>query len=66
MVAIDQFEFSRWHMKVHTLARGNQAMNDAWNEIVQTDTSVQPRLERLQEEVVQIVRDEGFEPTTPS
>lgn len=66
MVAIDQFEFSRWHMKVHTLARGNQAMSDAWNEIVQTDTSVQPRLERLQEEVVQIVRDEGFEPTTPS
>ena len=62
-VAVEQFEFSRWHMKVHTLARAAQAMQDAWNEVVQTDTDVSKRLNKLQDEVVQIVREEGFEPT---
>ncbi len=64
-VAIDQFEFSRWHMRFHTLARGEQALKDAWNECVQTDVNVADRLGQLQEEAIEIVRDAGFEPTLP-
>ena len=66
MVAIDQFEFSRWHMRFHTLARGEAALKEAWNECVQTDVNVQDRLEQLQEEAIEIIRDAGFEPTLPS
>ncbi|MAS33914.1 MAG: hypothetical protein CL610_07900 [Anaerolineaceae bacterium] len=64
-VAIDQFEFSRWHMRFHTLARGEQALANAWNECIQTDVNVQERLQQLQEEAIEIVRDAGFEPTLP-
>ena len=65
-VAIDQFEFSRWHMKIHTVARASQEMKDAWNECVETDVNVADRLERLQQTVVEIAIEEGFEPTLPS
>lgn len=65
-VAVDQFEFSRWHMRFHTLARGERALADAWSECVQTDVNVQERLEQLQEEAIGIVRDAGFEPTLPA
>lgn len=64
-VAIDQFEFSRWHMKVHTLARAAQEMKTAWDEIVLTDVNVAERLQRLQDTVVEVAREEGFEPTLP-
>ncbi|MBZ0302827.1 MAG: ABC transporter substrate-binding protein [Anaerolineae bacterium] len=65
-VAIDQFEFSRWHMRFHTLARGEQALANAWNDCVQTDISVQERLDQLQEEAIEIIHDAGFEPTLPT
>lgn len=65
-VAIDQFEFSRWHMKIHPLARCAQEMWDAWTECVQTDVNVQERLKRLQDACVKIVKEEGFTPTIPS
>lgn len=63
-VAIDQFEFSRWHMRIHySSARGDQALKDAWNECIETDVNVKERLQRLQEECCRIAREEGFEPT---
>ena len=63
-VAIDQFEFSRWHMRIHySSSRAQQAMEEAWNECVLTDVDVQERLERVQKECCQIAKDEGFEPT---
>lgn len=65
-VAIDQFEFSRWHMKIHTVARASQEMKDAWDECVSTDVNVKERLERLQRTCVEIAKEEGFEPTVPS
>jgi hypothetical protein len=65
-VAVDQFEFSRWHMAFHTLAPGEQALANAWTECVQTDVNVQERLEQLQAEGIEIVREAGFEPTLPS
>jgi len=65
-VAIEQLEFSRWHMRIHTLSRAAQAMRDAWDEIMQTDVNVRQRLEQLQEECVQITIEEGFTPTLPS
>lgn len=65
-VAIDQFEFSRWHMRFHTLAPGEQALGNAWTECVQTDVNVQERLDQLQAEGIEIVREAGFEPTLPS
>jgi ABC-type glycerol-3-phosphate transport system substrate-binding protein len=62
-VAIDQFEFSRWHMRAHySSARADQEIKDAWNESVQTDVNVQERLQQLQKNVCQILREEGFEP----
>jgi sn-glycerol 3-phosphate transport system substrate-binding protein len=60
--AIDQFEFSRWHMKIHQIARANQELKDAWNEVVLSDINVQERLERLQEKDCQIAKEEGFDP----
>ena len=65
-VAIDQFEFSRWHMRVHTVARANNELQDAWNECVQLDIEVQPRLDELQETVIAILEEEGIEPTLPA
>lgn len=65
-VAIDQFEFSRWHMKIHTVARASQEMKDAWDECVETDVNVKERLERLQQTCVEIAIEEGFEPTVPA
>ena len=63
-VAIDQFEFSRWHMRIHySRSRAQQAMEEAWNECVQTDVDVQERLDRAQEECCRIAKEEGFEPT---
>ena len=63
-VAIDQFDFSRWHMRIHySSARGDEAIKDAWNEIVQTDVNVAERLQRLQDDLCRIAREEGFEPT---
>jgi sn-glycerol 3-phosphate transport system substrate-binding protein len=62
-VAIDQFEFSRWHMRAHySSARADQSIKDAWNESVETDVDVQERLQRLQTDICQILREEGFEP----
>jgi ABC-type glycerol-3-phosphate transport system substrate-binding protein len=47
-VAIDQFYLSRWHMRIHySSARGDEAIKDAWNEIVQTDVDPAERLQRL-------------------
>ncbi len=65
-VAIDQFEFSRWHMKIHTVARASQEMKDAWDECITTDVNVAERLQRLQQTCVEIAIEEGFEPTLPS
>lgn len=65
-VAVDQFEFSRWHMKIHTVARASQEMRDAWDECITTDVDVAQRLARLQETVVEIAQEEGFEPTLPA
>jgi sn-glycerol 3-phosphate transport system substrate-binding protein len=65
-VAIEQYEFSRWHMRVHTVARANNELQSAWNESVSLDIEVQPRLDQLQETVVEILREEGFEPTLPA
>ena len=62
-VAIDQFEFSRWHMVTHfSSARAEQALREAWNEIIETDIDPQERLERLQGDVCRILREDGFEP----
>ena len=66
-VAIDQFEFSRWHMRIHySSARGEQALRERLNEIVQTDVDPAERLQRLQEDLCNIAREEGFEPTCVS
>ncbi|GIK71430.1 MAG: ABC transporter substrate-binding protein [Chloroflexota bacterium] len=65
-VAIDQLAFSRWHMRIHTIARAAQEMWNAWTEIVQTDIDVAQRLQQLQNDVVAIVREEGIEPTLPA
>lgn len=65
-VAIDQLAFSRWHMKVHTIARAAQEMWNAWTEVVQTDIDATQRLVQLQDDVVAIVREEGIEPTLPA
>ncbi len=66
-VAIDQFEFSRWHMRIHySSARGEQAIAEAWNEIIQTDVDPAERLQRLQEDLCNIAVEEGFEPTCVS
>ena len=65
-VAIDQFEYSRWHMKIHTVARASQEMKDAWDECITTDVNVAERLQRLQQTCVEIAIEEGFEPTLPS
>jgi sn-glycerol 3-phosphate transport system substrate-binding protein len=65
-VAIDQFEFSRWHMRVHTVARANNELQTAWNESVQLDIEVQPRLDQLQTTVAEILREEGIEPVLPA
>lgn len=65
-VAIDQLQYSRWHMKIHTLARAAQEMWDAWTECVQTDVNVKDRLRRLQEACVKIAKEEGINPVVPS
>jgi sn-glycerol 3-phosphate transport system substrate-binding protein len=62
-VAIDQFDYSRWHIRIHyTSSRAQQAVWDAWDEAVQSDIDIGERFARLQEEVCQIAKDEGFEP----
>jgi sn-glycerol 3-phosphate transport system substrate-binding protein len=65
-VAIDQFEFSRWHMRAHTVALANNEMQAAWNESVSLDIEVQPRLDQLQATVAKILVEEGFEPILPA
>ena len=65
-VAIEQFEFSRWHMRAHTVARANNEMQAAWNESVSLDIDVQERLDQLQATVAEILVEEGFEPILPA
>jgi sn-glycerol 3-phosphate transport system substrate-binding protein len=66
-VAIDQFQFSRWHMWIHySFARAEQAIREAWTECIETDVSVAERLGRLQDECCAIATDEGFEPDCAS
>ena len=66
-VAIDQFQFSRWHMWIHySFARAEQAIREAWTECIETDVSVAERLGRLQDECCAIATDEGFEPNCAS
>jgi sn-glycerol 3-phosphate transport system substrate-binding protein len=66
-VAIDQFQFSRWHMWIHyTFARAEQAIREAWTECIETDVNVAERLGRLQDDCCTIATDEGFEPNCVS
>jgi len=64
-VAIDQLAFSRWHFRVHTIARAQLEITSAWDEIIQTNVNVKDRLTKLQNDVVKIVKEEGFTPTLP-
>jgi sn-glycerol 3-phosphate transport system substrate-binding protein len=62
-VAIDQFQYSRWHMWIHySFARAEQAIRETWTECIETDVNVAERLGRLQDECCSIAREEGFEP----
>lgn len=53
-------------MRVHTVTRANNELQVAWNKSVSLDIEVQPRLDELQATVVEILQEEGIEPTLPA